>query len=591
MKELKPSQVTVLPLNDPLVQAKLSKDWVFKLVGRQPINEIRNYFGEEIAFYFSFLGEYTTWLIVPSILGVITYIHQTAYGFATWQTFIFSVFLALWTTLFLEHWKRKEKTLGYEWCCLDWEEKEIEDARLDRAERETMTAKIRIVLGYIFSISLTVFVLAMGASSMGLMLHLDTYAQQHWKGPEWDHGLWSFAVYFPNIGLSICISFYKTMNKSLAKFTTELEQRRTELERKEALVTKLTVFNFVNYYAALIHTAFVKRDLIQLRKTLITLLVVQQVVGQVLEVGVPIALGAVRYWRREQEEDKATNGGKEVQLIGNRNVAKQVILEKAKKELALEEYAGVFDDYLELWVQLGQVCLFSSVFPLAALVALLNNILEIRTDAFKIVHASKRSLPNKKSGIGSWLPMFDFLGYAAVITNISLIGIVIMNSTETMKGIQTNFGVSDLYVLLLLVGAEHLLLGFKAGLSFIIPDVPQEIRIKLRLASRREEFVRTKALEQRSKLRHMFSQFKSLEGLKTVIKPVNGKDEPISEALVAFVNEQTLARSHAELERERAEREMKRVKANVSNQSIGVLAVLLNVGLALIGGFLLLAGH
>jgi len=603
LKSLKSNQVTVLPINDPLVQTKLSKQWVFKAVGIQPIHEIRDYFGEEIAFYFSFLGVYTTWLALPAALGILTYIHQSLHGFATVPTFLFSVFLAVWATLFLEHWKRREKTLGYEWGCLDWEEKEIEDAHVDHAlEKGSAMAKVRIVIGYIFSVSLIGFALLTGVILMGFLLHLDTFAQMHWKGPEWSHGIWAYAVYFPNIALSVCISFYKSANKSLAAFTTKLEQRKTDLERREALVTKLAVFNFVNYYAALIHTAFVKRDLIKLRKTLITLLVVQQVIGQVAEIGVPLAVGAIRYWKSEQQDEKkASNsgvGGEGEKISPSANtdhrdhdLAKQAVLERAKKELALEEYAGVFDDYLELWVQMGQVCLFSSVFPLAALVALVNNVVEIRTDAFKIVHASRRCQPSKKSGIGSWLPMFDFLGYAAVITNVSLIGLVILNSKETMAELSTGFGLSELSVLLLLVGAEHLLLGFKTMLSFLIPDVPDDIKIKLRLAARREEFIRAKALEQRSKLRHLFGQFKSLDGLKAVVKPTTAKDEPVSEALIAFVNEQTLARSHAEVERERLEREVKRMRANLANNSIGVTAILVNVTLALLGGFLLLAGR
>lgn len=35
------------------------------------------------------------------------------------------------------------------------------------------------------------------------------------------------------------------------------------------------------------------------------------------------------------------------------------------------------------YIQFGVVCLFASVFPLAAPFALLNNIFEVRSDAFK----------------------------------------------------------------------------------------------------------------------------------------------------------------------------------------------------------------
>lgn len=40
----------------------------------QPINEIRDYFGEEIAMYFAFLMQYINALKGPAILGVVLYI-------------------------------------------------------------------------------------------------------------------------------------------------------------------------------------------------------------------------------------------------------------------------------------------------------------------------------------------------------------------------------------------------------------------------------------------------------------------------------------------------------------------------------------
>lgn len=42
-----------------------------------------------------------------------------------------------------------------------------------------------------------------------------------------------------------------------------------------------------------------------------------------------------------------------------------------------EVYTGTVDDYMDLVVQFGHVFLFSSVFPAAALCALLNNIVEV----------------------------------------------------------------------------------------------------------------------------------------------------------------------------------------------------------------------
>lgn len=128
----------------------------------QPIHFIRNYFGEKLSFYFSWLGFYTTWLVMPSLVGLLVFIYgclTVAYDVPTndicnrlngsgalvmcplcesshcefWQlhnsclyskitylvdnpaTVFFSIFMAVWTVLFIEFWKREQSRLQFEW--------------------------------------------------------------------------------------------------------------------------------------------------------------------------------------------------------------------------------------------------------------------------------------------------------------------------------------------------------------------------------------------------------------------------------------------------------------------------------------------
>lgn len=66
------------------------------------------------------------------------------------------------------------------------------------------------------------------------------------------------------------------------------------------------------------------------------------------------------------------------------------------------QYEDTFDDYLEMFIQYGYVILFSSAFPLAALCALLNNFIEIRTDAFKLCLYHQRPFGRRVQNIGIW---------------------------------------------------------------------------------------------------------------------------------------------------------------------------------------------
>lgn len=97
----------------------------------------------------------------------------------------------------------------------------------------------------------------------------------------------------------------------------------------------------------------------------------------------------------------------------------------------------LFDEYLEMGkytnlscllkflyffnkvIQYGFITLFVVAFPLAPLFAFLNNILEIRIDAFKVLTQLKRPLPKKAQDIGIWLPILNTISKLAVITNVS----------------------------------------------------------------------------------------------------------------------------------------------------------------------------
>lgn len=59
-------------------------------------------------------------------------------------------------------------------------------------------------------------------------------------------------------------------------------------------------------------------------------------------------------------------------------------------------------DYQEMFIQFGYVVLFSSAFPLAAMCALINNIIEIRSDALKLCTGLQRPFSQRVENIGQW---------------------------------------------------------------------------------------------------------------------------------------------------------------------------------------------
>lgn len=82
---------------------------------------------------------------------------------------------------------------------------------------------------------------------------------------------------------------------------------------------------------------------------------------------------------------------------------------------------GLFYEYLEMIIQFGFVTLFVASFPLAPLLALVNNILEIRVDAWKLTTQYRRMVPEKAQDIGAWQPIMQGIAILAVVTNAMII--------------------------------------------------------------------------------------------------------------------------------------------------------------------------
>ena len=64
-------------------------------------------------------------------------------------------------------------------------------------------------------------------------------------------------------------------------------------------------------------------------------------------------------------------------------------------------------------IQFGFITLFVVAFPLGPLFAFLNNVLEIRIDAFKVITQFRRPLPKRAQDIGCLL---NFISFISILT-------------------------------------------------------------------------------------------------------------------------------------------------------------------------------
>ena len=70
-------------------------------------------------------------------------------------------------------------------------------------------------------------------------------------------------------------------------------------------------------------------------------------------------------------------------------------------------------------IQYGFVTIFVAAFPLAPLAALINNIIEIRLDAYKYVTQLRRPVATRAQDIGIWYGILQGVTFIAVLSNVS----------------------------------------------------------------------------------------------------------------------------------------------------------------------------
>uniref|UniRef100_A0A673GEQ5 Anoctamin n=1 Tax=Sinocyclocheilus rhinocerous TaxID=307959 RepID=A0A673GEQ5_9TELE len=436
----------------------------------QPIGLIRKYFGEKIGLYFAWLGVYTQMLIPASLVGVIVFLYgcvtvdddipsmeicdqrknitmcplcdrvcsywnlsiacgtaRASHLFDNPATVFFSIFMALWAAFFMEHWKRRQMRLNYEWDLTGFEDEEPEKEKLTCRDRfpayMTNLIMMLLMIGVTFAIVFGVILyristkaaLAMSSNPMtrsNVRLTVKTTA----------------AI----INL-VVILILDEVYGAVARWLTVLEVPKTDKSFEERLIFKTFILKFVNAFTPIIYIAFFRGRLggrpgsylyvfesyrmeecahggclmelcIQLS---ITMLGKQLIQNNLFEIGVPKLKKLIRYIKSKRGSFQEEEYEKKLQ--------------RYETDHFLEPFAGLTPEYMEMIIQFGFVTLFVASFPLAPLFALLNNIIEIRLDAKKFVAELRRPDAARGKDIGIWYNILRGVAKVAVIVNAFVI--------------------------------------------------------------------------------------------------------------------------------------------------------------------------
>uniref|UniRef100_A0A4W3JJL9 Anoctamin n=1 Tax=Callorhinchus milii TaxID=7868 RepID=A0A4W3JJL9_CALMI len=391
-------------------------------------------------------GNCTNWMLSDSCVYA-----KMTHLFDNGGTVFFAIFMAIWATVFLEFWKRRRAVLTYDWDLIDWEEEEEElrpqfEAKYSKKERvnpitgkpepfqpfvDKLSRLLVSVSGIFFMISLVL------SAVFGVVVYrlvtMEFFASFQWEFIKKN-------LQFATAGTGVCLNFIIIMSLNvvshcLAQLSLITEHPRTESEWENSFALKMFLFQFVNLNSSIFYIAFFlgrfagrpgaytklfhkwrleechpSGCLIDLCMQMGIIMVLKQMWNNFMELGYPLLQN---WWSRR----KLKKSGHSVQ--------NKVFLPQWEKDWNLQpmNIHGLMDEYLEMVLQFGFTTIFVAAFPLAPLLALLNNIIEIRLDAYKFVTQWRRPLPARATDIGIWYGILEGIGVLAVITNAFVIAI------------------------------------------------------------------------------------------------------------------------------------------------------------------------
>ena len=430
--------LTLFPVHDKEDLEKLDLYWS-KNTFSPPLDQIRNYFGESVALYWSFAQTYTRLLVIIAALGLLEYtVEQLGINYVH-SNVIFALLNLLSLAVFCEVWKRRSNEHSFYWGTSgklrlkpgrpeyrgDWREIPV----TGKAEMFYPAIK-RLKTLALVSVPVTVLCLVIAFLLMILSFQADRAMAAYLVDPETGELASDLVskvlVNLPSVLYSLTIIIFNKIYFKVGRRLTVLENHRTDEQHNLHITVKLISFEFVNTFLALFYVGFYLGDLAALRAQLFTTLITQQVVNQLQEVIVPYFLHTPTSIKL-QFKMSAKLGINEKPRLRQLEVedvdSEEERVGQVNHDLLAEPLDTLHDDFMELWLQFGHVFLFAAIYPLAAVIALLNNITEFYADKYKLIRLARKPRPLAVRDIGGWYLAFRLTAIISITSNCALIAL------------------------------------------------------------------------------------------------------------------------------------------------------------------------
>eukprot|EP00941_MAST-03F_sp_MAST-3F-sp1_P002252 g2252.t1 len=503
----------ISPVHDEVTRTELMWD-TFKVgLGRSlfsPIESLRNYYGEEVAFYFLWIDFMTLWLLLPASIGILLYFLRLYNGDSIDDCVVtpfYGLFMFLWGCCFLRFFEQEEVRSAWKWGTYTRGVLDHTRSRLDKRPEFRGEIRISPITGrqekyqsrtnkiglYILS-SVVTFVLLCGAFFIIVCsLNLQGYINPSHDRARWvydgDHPFYIqfFAKYSEEGALfdassnfaSLCpvvihVLVVLSMNfiySHVAEVLTFWENHESKNSHENSLLLKRFCFEAFDAFTPLIYLCCYENDVTKLRSELVSVFNVDTFRRILCECIIPRAIQIMQINRSEEKDEKEE---------------KKSLLSLDRQSLRAEsmkvEY-DTYDDYLEIMIEFGYIILFASAYPLAACIAVFANLIEVRSDALKLAQVCRKPPAKRVASIGMWKNIMKAIVILSACTNVYIFSFTSQQMMQWMPqfffiaadGDQEIVEGSGRYVVLLafLIERVMLLLGFL--ISVAIPTRPEEV--------------------------------------------------------------------------------------------------------------------
>ncbi|XP_017776101.1 PREDICTED: anoctamin-3-like [Nicrophorus vespilloides] len=467
----------------------------------QPLHLIRKYYGPEVAFYFAFLGFYNRMLVPAALVGLLCFIivfltlddenplirdycksdavmcprcldarycnfvplkyscemAKIVLLFDNSANIIYSILMSFWSTIFMQLWKRREIELRFKWNLMTveantatrlqyYERTKYRRPSKFTGEEEPYIPNLIKSLNYsvtVFSCLCMIFIVVLAIfSAMMIKFTVAGFILGNDIEVLKNH-LNIIIMALSSLINLIFMKIFAPIYTKLAILLTIRENPRTYVEFHNSCIYKSYMLGFANSYFPVFYLALIKGRLythpgdmsvktiplysdlchppgciVGITILLLFVLLFRSSVGQIIVIVIRLLKRGKAKLTKVDESTKLPSWERDYKLENNPKFC-------------------MLKDYMEIAIQYGFVTFFISALPLAPLLALLNNIIEIRLDAVKRVATYKRPLISRLPGIGAWNVVFQLATRLGILTNAFVIAFTSNTITREIHRFET----------------------------------------------------------------------------------------------------------------------------------------------------------